>query len=74
MTYYNRNTINIQYFTDPSFRQINCGDQYNKGNNTYNHYNKNKNGYKLQKKKSYVCDKKSCCSNKHLDYEKQKAK
>ncbi len=47
ITYNNRNTTNIQYFTDHRFKQYDYKNQYNKGNNTYNHYNNNNNNYKL---------------------------
>lgn len=51
ITHDNHNAVNTQYFTDRSFGQHDCGDQYNKGNNTYNRYNNNKNGHKSWKKK-----------------------
>lgn len=47
MRHNNRNTANIQYFTNYWFGWNNCNDQYNKGNNTHNHWNNNKNGHKL---------------------------
>ena len=52
----------------------NCKDSYNKGNNTYNCYNNNHNVHKPWRGKCYICGKKSCRSNKHLNNEQRKAK
>ena len=74
MTYDNRNTANIQYFTDRQFGRNDYGDQYNKGNNSYIRYNNNNNGRKPWREKCYVCGKEDCCCNKHSDHEQRKAK
>ena len=74
MTNDNRNAANVQYFTDRRFGRHDRGDQYNKGNNTYNCYNNNNNGRKPWRGKCYVCGKEGCRSNKHSDDEQQKAK
>ncbi len=74
ITHDNRNAANIQYFTDHQFGRHDCGDQYNKGNNTYNRYNNNNNSCKSWRGKFYVCDKEGCRSNKHSDNEQQKVK
>ena len=68
MTHDNRNTANIQYFTDCQFGRNDRGDQYNKGNNTHNCYNNNNNGRKPWRRKCYICGKEGCRSNKHLDH------
>ena len=74
ITHDNRNAANTQYFTDRQFGRHDRGDQYNKGNNTYNRYDNKHNGRKPWRGKCYVCGKEGCCSNKHSDNEQQKAK
>lgn len=68
MTHNNRNSANIQYFTDFQFGQNDYGNQYNKRNNIHNHYNNNNNARMLWKKKYYVCGKENYCSNKYLNH------
>ncbi len=74
ITHDKRNAANTQYFMDCRFERHNHGDQYNKGNNTYNCYNNNNNGRKPWRGKCYVCGKEVCCSNKHSDDEQRKTK
>lgn len=47
MIYHNSNSANVYYFTDCQFEQDDYGNQYSNDNNSYNHYNKNNNDYKL---------------------------
>ncbi len=74
ITHDNYNTTNTQYFTDRQFGRHDRGDQYNKGNNTYNCYNNNNNGRKPWRGTCYVCGKEGYRSNKYSDNEQQKAK
>lgn len=46
MTHDNRNAAKILDFTSRQFRRHDSWDLYNKGNNTYNHYNNNHNDRK----------------------------